>query len=343
MVARMPGPKFEVLRGVLARAFKADGLRELARVDLPAALGEIDWDQADNAVAFDLLEWAEQTGNVDNLIQAVSRRRSDNACVKAIHDRWPAWLQDPEPTAACEEAFRDLDETPPPPPGPRIPPVLGGVVLLVIVAAVGYVIYQANSGNGTTTPTAQQNAGNVTLRNLRVMESATGRTFLAELLQLNEPRCIASDTCIQEALRTWLGENNADTAAVDKVPTYVNTTGLVFRVDADFTGLAGVKCPVSYSVYDVAGDAPREIQDSYLVNEPGFPYSAVTPEGESDAEQLEFWIPLPPRNGLYQLQLTVHEGPNVAGSIPEVVNSNAFRIDGGKWVAAAEASVMATP
>lgn len=343
MAEGIPGPKFEVLQDVLARAFHKDGLRELARIDLPGALDEINWDQPESTVAFNLLAWAEQTGNVDGLIQAVYRRRGDNACVRAIAERWPAWLRDPEPTPACQEPYPEPGPLPPPP-RPPIPPVLGGVVLLLIVGIVGYIIYRANDGNGTATPVAQpQAAGNAVLRDLRVVESALGRTFLASLLQLRDASCVNSDACLQQVLQTWLGEQNADIEAAESVPTYAQTEGLVFHVVASFTGLAGVECPIFYTVYDVTDGTPSEIQDRYLRNQPGFPYRAVTPEGDTDTDTLELWVPMPPRNGTFQLGLSVHEGAPVAGSIPEVVMSDQFRIENGQWVAAGPASVTAPP
>ena len=41
---------------------------------------------------------------------------------------------------------------------------------------------------------------------------------------------------------------------------------------------------------------------------------------------------MPPRDGVYALQLEMYEGPMGAGATPEIADSDPFTIEGGKWI-----------
>ena len=331
----LPGAKHQELVAALAADFPSDDdLRMMVtfQLDKHVAPTRFDWTQDVESMAFEIVEWANSAGKVRELIEAAYDPEKPNTRIAAIYGQLPGWLADTAPAV-------------PGAPGRggspfgvgSLPAALGGLVLLAIVLGVGFVIYRANAGQGaepTATPApalAAQAAGNIALSNLRVTETALGRDFLGSLLDLDAD-CKARNSCIENALAEWLDQTNGDPGVARQLDEMFQTVGLVFRFDAEFQDLSGTPCAIQWSIYDVADGTPKKVDDDYLSDQPGFPYRAFTPEGARDPEQLQLWIPMPPRDGTYSLRLEAFEGPAVAGATPEFADSAPFTIKDFTWV-----------
>ncbi|MCB0083534.1 MAG: hypothetical protein KDE47_21480, partial [Caldilineaceae bacterium] len=77
---KLTGPQIEALEAALMDAFRSrGGLARMVRIHLERNLNEITEGSDLSEVTFSLIDWAERTGLIGELIEGAYRANSDNA------------------------------------------------------------------------------------------------------------------------------------------------------------------------------------------------------------------------------------------------------------------------
>jgi hypothetical protein len=74
----LTGPQVQKLQDAILSAFSGADLEQLLRFDLNLRLGDVVPNGPMNQIVFLLIEWAEQHGRTEELIQALRRARPKN-------------------------------------------------------------------------------------------------------------------------------------------------------------------------------------------------------------------------------------------------------------------------
>jgi hypothetical protein len=82
MINRLSGSQIQQLHNALLNAFDEPELRRMVRVELDANLGAIAGGTTLTEIVFNLITWAERTGNVVNLIQGAANANPTNSYLR---------------------------------------------------------------------------------------------------------------------------------------------------------------------------------------------------------------------------------------------------------------------
>jgi hypothetical protein len=105
---RLTGPEAEELRDALCAAFDDDSLTQMVRFKLGEKLGDIVGSDSLRTRAFQLIEYYEQLGTVEQLLRAVYETRPRNPQVVAFGQAHPNWV--PASTKAAREAAESVSQ-----------------------------------------------------------------------------------------------------------------------------------------------------------------------------------------------------------------------------------------
>jgi hypothetical protein len=120
----MDGRQREQLAGALGAVFNADTLERWVRYKLDVRLYDVVGEgQPFNAIVFDLVEWADREGHLDDLVSQAIDDNPDNPQMKAFAATWRTTAPVPAPPRVDVPAAPAPARTPPPMP-PVAPPVV---------------------------------------------------------------------------------------------------------------------------------------------------------------------------------------------------------------------------
>jgi hypothetical protein len=83
-IARLTGPQFKQFHEALLAAFDQDSLTQMVRMEMGVNINSVAGGSNLSGVAFNLIDWAQRTGRLGELIAAAARSNTDNPEIKAF-------------------------------------------------------------------------------------------------------------------------------------------------------------------------------------------------------------------------------------------------------------------
>lgn len=83
-ITRLSGPQFKQFHEALLAAFDGESLTQMARLEMGVNINSVAGGSNLSAVAFNLIDWAQRTGRLGELIAAAARSNTDNPELKAF-------------------------------------------------------------------------------------------------------------------------------------------------------------------------------------------------------------------------------------------------------------------
>ncbi len=83
-ITRLSGPQFKQFHEALLAAFDQESLTQMVRLEMGVNISSVAGGSNFSAVAFNLIDWAQRTGRLGELIAAAARSNGDNPEIKAF-------------------------------------------------------------------------------------------------------------------------------------------------------------------------------------------------------------------------------------------------------------------
>ncbi len=83
-ITRLTGPQFKQFHEALLAAFDQDSLTQMVRMEMGVNINSVAGGSNLSGVAFNLIDWAQRTGRLGELIAAAARSNTDNPEIKAF-------------------------------------------------------------------------------------------------------------------------------------------------------------------------------------------------------------------------------------------------------------------
>lgn len=83
-IARLSGPQFKQFHEALLAAFDQEALTQMVRLEMGVNISSVAGGSNFSAVAFNLIDWAQRTGRLGELISAAARSNGENPEIKAF-------------------------------------------------------------------------------------------------------------------------------------------------------------------------------------------------------------------------------------------------------------------
>jgi hypothetical protein len=136
---RITQQQFHQIQSALLDGYDRPGLRRMMRMGLDTSLDEVSAGTTDTQVVFDVIEWAERTDKVPELIAAAAEHNAQNELLQQLKRDAVAWFAPGGPSPAADtrpEGARAVT--------PQVPSAGGDFIIATIGAGAEDIVVGKN-------------------------------------------------------------------------------------------------------------------------------------------------------------------------------------------------------